>query len=86
MSGYAVDFTTAAARMVRRLDPPIRRRILAGIAGLAADPRPDGVRKLSGAENAWRIRISAYRVIYEIHDNALEVLVVEAGHRREVCR
>ncbi|TWE12806.1 type II toxin-antitoxin system RelE family toxin [Rudaeicoccus suwonensis] len=86
MSGYAVEFTTAAARKVRRLDPPIRRRILAGIAGLAADPRPDGVKKLSGVDNAWRIRIGDYRVIYEIHDGVLEVIVVEVGHRREVYR
>lgn len=81
---YAVEFTSAAARKVRRLDPPIRRRLLAGIAGLAVDPRPDGVRKLSGADNAWRIRIGDYRVIYEIHDGTLEVLVVDLGHRREV--
>lgn len=86
MSGYAVEFTTSAARSVRKLDGQIRRRLLAGIAGLAADPRPHGVKKLSGADNAWRIRINDYRVIYEIHDHALTVLVVDVGHRREVYR
>ncbi|YAL83563.1 type II toxin-antitoxin system RelE family toxin [Dermacoccaceae bacterium W4C1] len=85
-AGYTVEFTTAAARMVRRLDPPVRRRVLSGIAALSADPRPPGVKKLAGAENAWRIRLGDYRVIYEVHDSALTVLVVDAGHRREIHR
>lgn len=86
MSGHAVEFTTAAARSVRKIEPLVRRRLLAGIAGLAADPRPPGVKKLSGVDNAWRIRIGDYRVIYEIDDRALTVLVVDVGHRREIYR
>ncbi len=48
-------------------------------------PRPTGCKKLRG-ENAWRIRVSNYRVIYEIHDKVLQVMVVTIGHRREVYR
>jgi mRNA interferase RelE/StbE len=48
-------------------------------------PRPPGVKKLAGRE-AWRIRVADYRVIYEIADADLTILVVEIGHRREIYR
>ena len=84
MTRYVVEFTTAAAREVRKLDPHVRRRILADIAGLEIDPRPHGVKKLSGYENAWRIRIGEYRVLYEIADARVLVTVFRVAHRRDV--
>ncbi|MDN5805078.1 MAG: type II toxin-antitoxin system RelE/ParE family toxin [Microlunatus sp.] len=83
---YDVEFTTAAARQVRRLDPQARRRLLAGVAKLAVDPRPAGVKKLAGEENAWRIRVGDYRILYEAYDSQLLVVVVAVGHRREVYK
>lgn len=84
MSTYRVEFTTAAAREVRKLDPPLRRRVLAGIAELERDPRPHGVRKLAGHDNAWRVRIGDYRVLYEVSDAQIVVTVVRVAHRRDV--
>lgn len=84
MSSYRVEFTTAAAKELRKLDPAIRRRILSGIAELERDPRPAGCKKLTGESNAWRIRIGDYRVLYEVMDDALVVTVVRVAHRREV--
>ncbi|MGA2401072.1 MAG: type II toxin-antitoxin system RelE/ParE family toxin [Syntrophobacteraceae bacterium] len=55
------------------------------VRSLADDPRPAGVRKLTGRE-AWRIRVGDYRIVYEIHDDALVLLVVAIGHRRDVYR
>ncbi|MBE3118519.1 MAG: type II toxin-antitoxin system RelE/ParE family toxin [Candidatus Atribacteria bacterium] len=52
---------------------------------LVEQPRPPGARQLKGSFE-WRIRVGHYRVIYEIHDDRLFVLVVKAGHRREICR
>lgn len=83
MSAYRVEFTTAAAREVRKIDPPARRRILTAIAGLEEDPRPAGVRKLAGFADAWRIRIGDYRVLYEISDRLVLVTVFRVAHRRE---
>ncbi len=83
MSRYRVEFTTAAAREVRKLDPPIRRRVLAAIVVLEDDPRPTGVRKLTGVDKAWRIRVGDYRVLYEIDDDVVIVTVVRVAHRRE---
>ncbi|RFA13671.1 plasmid stabilization protein [Subtercola boreus] len=84
MSPYAVEFTTAAARQLRKLDPVVRRRLLAAIGLLASDPRPQGCKKLAGEDVAWRVPVGDYRVIYEILDDQLLVTVLRAAHRREV--
>jgi mRNA interferase RelE/StbE len=81
---YRVDFTTAAARQVKKLPRPARDRILDAIGGLADDPRPHGAKKLVGEQTAWRLRIGDYRVIYDVFDAHLAVTVVRAAHRREV--
>ncbi len=83
---YRVEVTSAAARQLRGIDPPVRRRVLAALARLETEPRPAGVKKLSGEDNAWRVRVGDYRVIYEIHDDDLLVVVFRAAHRREVYR
>jgi mRNA interferase RelE/StbE len=81
---YRVEFTTAAARQVKKLPRPARDRVLAAIEGLADDPRPHSARKLVGEETAWRIRVGDYRVIYDVLDGAVTVTVTRAAHRREV--
>jgi mRNA interferase RelE/StbE len=55
---------------------------------LETDPRPRGAIRLAGyaQERLWRIRVGDYRVLYEIRDEVLLVLVVRVGHRREVYR
>jgi mRNA interferase RelE/StbE len=55
------------------------------IGQLADNPRPVGCKKLKGM-SAWRIRVGDYRVVYEIHDDVLVVLVVRVAHRREVYK
>lgn len=82
---YSVFIEKSAQKSLSRIVPPFQGRIIRAIHELAAAPRPPGVKKLSGRD-AWRIRIGDYRVIYEIHDDRLVVLVVAIGHRREVYR
>lgn len=81
---HRVEFTTAAARQVRKLPRPVRDRILDAVEDLGDDPRPHGAKKLTGEKTAWRIRIGDYRVIYDVLDTELTVTVVRAAHRREV--
>jgi len=61
-----------------------QRRIQAAIELLALNPRPAGAKQLVGGAGAWRVRTGDYRVVYEIHDHVLMVLVIVIGHRREV--
>ena len=75
MSRYTVEFTSAAAKEIRKLDGVTRSRVVRAVAALADEPRPPGVKKLSGSDDAWRIRVGDYRVIYEIDDGAVTVVV-----------
>jgi mRNA interferase RelE/StbE len=81
---YRVDVAPAAVRQLRKLAPPARRRIQAAIELLAEQPRPSGSTKLVGGEGEWRVRTGDYRIVYEIHDSVLLVLVVAVGHRRDI--
>jgi mRNA interferase RelE/StbE len=86
VSNYRIEFTSSAARAIRKLPKNVRTRLLDAIEQLSDDPRPVGSRKLAGAELAWRIRAGDHRVIYEVEDDLLVVTVVRAAHRREVYR
>ena len=81
---YAVRLAPAAVRQLRKLDPAGRRRVQAAIALLATDPRPPAARQLVGGAGEWRVRTGDFRIIYEIHDAELVVLVIKVGHRRDV--
>ncbi len=82
---YQVILPKSAQKELDRLPDEIAKRILKALAVLKTQPRPQGCKKLRG-ENAWRIRVGDYRVLYEIHDKVLYVIVVTVGHRREVYR
>lgn len=81
---YRVEVAPAALRQIRKIDPAARRRIQAAIELLADQPRPGGAKKLVGGEGEWRVRTGDYRIVYEIHDSVLLVLVVAVGHRRDI--
>ncbi|HKI69221.1 MAG TPA: type II toxin-antitoxin system RelE/ParE family toxin [Verrucomicrobiae bacterium] len=82
---YRVILTKSVQKELDRLPNDVARRILTRLAGLETNPRPADVKKLKGRE-AWRIRVGDYRVIYEIHDRMLQIVVITVGHRREVYR
>jgi mRNA interferase RelE/StbE len=65
-----------------------RQRVRLAIRHLAEEPRPSGAKLLAGrgSERIWRLRIGDYRVLYEIQNAELVVLVIRIGHRREVYR
>ena len=81
---YRVEVAAAAVRQLRKLDRAAQRRVQGAIELLAAEPRPNGAKKLVGGDGEWRVRTGDYRIVYEIHDNVLLVLVIAIGHRREI--
>jgi mRNA interferase RelE/StbE len=83
---YRIEVTPAAARQLRKLDPHARRRVQAAVELLAQEPRPSGAKKLVGGDREWRVRTGDYRIVYEIHDEVLLVLVLAMGHRRDIYR
>lgn len=83
---YEVEFLPAAMKQLEDLSRQQQLRIVRAARKLAEDPRPSGVVKLAGADNLWRIRVGAYRVVYEIHDGRLVVVVVRIGHCRDIYK
>jgi mRNA interferase RelE/StbE len=82
---YQVILPKSVQKELDRLPDEIANRILARLAGLETNPRPADVKKLKGRD-AWRIRVGDYRVIYEIHDRILQIIVITVGHRRDIYR
>lgn len=83
---YRVEVAPAAVRQLRKLDPAARRRVQAAVELLAEQPRPNGAKKLTGGDGEWRVRTGDYRIVYDIHDDVLLVLVVAVGHRPDIYR
>jgi mRNA interferase RelE/StbE len=81
---YSIELTRRASRDLAAAPVPDRKRIARKIDALADDPRPSGCRKLQGAEDLYRIRSGAYRVIYQVQDEVLVVLVIMIRHRGTV--
>ncbi len=81
---YRVTLAPSAARQLRRFDPQVRRRIQAALELLASEPRPPAAIQLVGGSGEWRVRTGDYRIVYEIHDDHLLILVLRMGHRREI--
>ncbi|MGN6403589.1 type II toxin-antitoxin system RelE family toxin [Sinomonas sp.] len=82
---YRIEVLPAAVRSIRKLPPEVKRRIQAAVELLADNPRPPAAKKLTGRPE-WRVRTGDYRILYRIRDEILLVVVVDAGHRREIYR
>lgn len=80
---YTVVVTAAVKKTILKLPSSIAGRLENHLLQLENDPRPAGCKKLKG-RNAWRIRVGDYRIIYEIEDNILRIIVVDIGHRKDI--
>jgi mRNA interferase RelE/StbE len=78
---YRVTFAPSAARQLRKLEPQARRRVQAAVELLSLEPRPPAATQLVGGAGEWRVRTGDHRIVYEIHDGELLVLVLAVGHR-----
>jgi mRNA interferase RelE/StbE len=83
---YSILFLPSARKALAKLPKADQARVDQQVLALADNPRPTGCLKLSGPSGLWRIRVGDYRVVYEIRDKELIVLVVSIAHRREVYR
>ena len=86
MAKYEILISQSAEKTLKRLPKNDTARVVATIEKLAIDPRPQGCRKLSGEVDACRVRVGVYRIIYEIEDLLLRILILKIGHRKDVYR
>ena len=83
---YQVSLTAEATRNLDALPDKLYRQVRRHIDALATVPRPPGSKKLAGHDELWRVRSGDFRIVYQVKDKALLVLVVRVGNRREVYR
>ncbi|MBW4687865.1 MAG: type II toxin-antitoxin system RelE/ParE family toxin [Komarekiella atlantica HA4396-MV6] len=82
---YQIEISKGALKQLKKLSPELQERIQLKIDDLAIEPRPDGVKKLKNRDG-YRIRVGNYRVIYNILDDILLIIIVEIGHRSNIYK
>ena len=86
MAGYEVFIKPSALKELESVGSrKLRRNLAEHIQALADNPRPQGCKKLTGADQ-YRIRHGAYRIVYSVEDESRIVLVIKIGHRKDVYR
>jgi len=83
---YRVTLTATAVKERKRIDPVVRNRIDQVLIVLQSEPRPSGVKKLSGRQQEWRVRVGDYRILFEIDDDEQLITIWRIAHRRDVYR
>ena len=83
---YSIQIKKSALKELYKLPKDISRQVAKDINKLATNPRPPGCKKLKGADNLYRIRSGNYRIVYQIFDKVLLVLVVLIGDRKDIYR
>jgi mRNA interferase RelE/StbE len=88
MSLHSVEFTKSAKKEFNTLPLNIQDRIVEALQVLAINPYSEllHIKKLKGQDGLYRIRVGDYRLVYEVQNNKLIILVIKIGHRREVYR
>ncbi len=84
MPVYEVLLSKTARKQLALLPAFIHNKIIEDISSLAAAPRSAGCKKLKGYKNSYRIRAGDYRIIYEVEDKVLRILVIAVGHRKDI--
>jgi mRNA interferase RelE/StbE len=84
---YTIKVSRPAEKFLRAItDGKLYQRLRDVLEALAEDPRPVNCVKLKGEEELYRVRVGDYRIVYQIQDKQLIVLIVQVGHRREIYR
>jgi mRNA interferase RelE/StbE len=83
---YSIRFKASVEKDLRRIPSAARTRYLDRIRQLADDPRPRNVVCLTGAERTFRVRVSSYRIVYQVDDAEGLVTVIHVRHRKDVYR
>jgi mRNA interferase RelE/StbE len=83
---YKIIVQPRARKAYLALQGSARKRVGAAIDALASEPRPHGAKALTSMAGVLRVRVGDYRIMYEVQDDRLVVLVIAVGHRREIYR
>ena len=83
---YRIEVKRSAAKALKKISKPAQKRISKAIDNLAENlPNPDTT-KMKGNNHFHKIRVGDYRIVYEIQDDVLLILIVKIGHRKDIYR
>jgi len=83
---WQIEIERKALKKLKKIPDPYKSAITEAIDRLSSEPRPDGCTKLKGSSDLWRIRVNAYRIVYQVHNNRLLILVIRIDHRSDVYK
>ncbi|UKP00127.1 type II toxin-antitoxin system RelE family toxin [Nostoc sp. UHCC 0870] len=83
---YTVVISKSVQKQIDNLPNDAMARVIEKIQNLTSEPRPDGIVKLKGFDNEYRIRVGDYRVRYEIDDESQLVQILQCKHRKDVYK
>lgn len=83
---FRVEWKKSTKKDLRKLPPSVVDRVVEAVTGLAENPFPHGVEKLTGSEHAYRIRLGDYRIVYEVVTESALVEIQRVRHRKDVYR
>ena len=83
MASYKIEWKRSAVKELEKLPRQNISRIVSAVGELSSDPFPRGVRKLTGSERTYRIRVGDYRIIYDIFESRLIVEIIRVRHRKD---
>jgi mRNA interferase RelE/StbE len=83
---FRIEWKKSTRKDLRKLPASVTERVVAVVEGLADNPFPHGVEKLTGSEHAYRIRLGDYRIVYEVVTELNLVEIQRVRHRKDVYR
>jgi len=83
---YSVLIKPAAWKQIMAFDARLQNRVFDALETLEGEPRPARAKKLQGNEELYRVRVGDYRIVYEVRDAVLIVVIVEVGNRSDVYK
>jgi mRNA interferase RelE/StbE len=86
MASYRIEWKPTAVKELRKLPRQMIPRIVSAVDHLAASPFPDGSKKLVGSDHTFRVRVGDYRVIYDVLETVMTILIIRVAHRDHAYR
>jgi len=86
MESYKIKWKKSAYKELRNIHKEYIPKIIDSVEKLSLNPFPSGVKKLSGSEKTYRIRVGDYRIIYEIEEQRLIIQIIRVRHRKDVYK
>lgn len=83
---HRVELTAKADAELSALPAKVQRQVIGKLRILRDNPRPPQAKRLEGVDHLYRLRSGDYRILYQVQDEVLLVLVVRIGHRSDVYR